>query len=447
MRMLLAILVLLLVTSLTITAEPSDQEPLTPESKALGKLLDSIGEGKAEAAQRAYDRLTADFSGKEVADEAAWHFAYFQFRQRNSDKGQDLFLSLKRSGRKNRWVSLALIALADDARERGDERAMLCYLEELLTERTAPTGRNATDMHDTRQEAFIRLARHYRDKGDFKKALDYYTRWEPQSSCGNCQASMKAEREQEIMLCRVYLGDHVAVIRESFRQLRKEDWVSNLDAWVLWSLYREAGQVGDLREMLDDYEKHKKERPREEEHYPSPTHGLRGLLQVQALAEKKDVAALVNLCREKIPYESLDVSRGGRGDLIRSAAAEALAKVGGAEVESTDRALAERPKVTGWLIYALGRSSAPSALDVLRKAAEQEVGDEESFTHSQNVAYALALKGEPGNQILKRLALQKSEIGDAARVWLRRKAEPIWPAPTWPAPRAGSLPKTMLDSR
>lgn len=446
MRVLLALPVVLLMASFAAASEPPENElPPTPERKALSKLLDSIYAGEAKAAQQAYEQLVKDFFDKEVADEAAWHYACFHCRQRNLHKGQDLLLSLKRSGRKNRWVSQALIYLADLAKQRGDERAMLGYLDEALKAPATPTGRNLMDTLDTRQEAFIRLARHYRDKGDFKKALDYFTRWEPQSWCGTCLASMKPEREQEIILCQLRLGDHAVVIQDIFRRLQKKDWLSNFDAWVLWRLYTDTGQLGDLRAMLDRYEKGRNERPREEKGDPSPTHGLRGLLRVQALAEKKDVAALVALCHEEIGYGSLETSRDGRRDLIHSAAAEALAGIGGAEVEAIYSALDKTPQVTGWLIYALGRSLAPSALDVLRKAAAHEGHDEDY--RAQNIAYALALKGEAGKQVLKRLAEQKSEIGEAAKQWLERKAEPAWPAPTWPRPKAGSLPKSVPDSR
>ncbi len=340
MRVLLALPVVLLMTSFAAASEPPENDlPPTPEREALSKLLDLIYAGDAKAAQQAYEQLAKDFSGKEMADEAAWHYALFQFRQRNIDKGQDLLLSLKRSGRKNRWVSQALITLADVAQQRGDERAMLGYLDEALKAPATPTGRNLMDTLDTRQEAFIRLARHYRDKGDFKKALDYFTRWEPQSWCGNCRASMEAEREQEIILCQLRLSNHTSAIRDIFRRLQKDDWLKSFDAWVLWHLYTDAGQLGDLRAMLDHYEKGRNERPREEKRDPSPTHGLRGLLRVQALAEKKDVAALVAVCQEATGYGSLETSRDGRRDLIHSAAAEALAGIGGAEVEAINSAL------------------------------------------------------------------------------------------------------------
>ncbi|HEY7422773.1 MAG TPA: hypothetical protein VH682_00800, partial [Gemmataceae bacterium] len=277
-----------------------------------------------------------------------------------------------------------------------------------------------------------------------KKALDYFTRWEPQSWCGNCLVSMKAERGREIALCRLHLGDHAAVIRDRLRRLQKDDWLGGFDAWLLWRLYSDAGQLDDLRKMLNHYEKNRKKRPPEEGPNLPPTHQLRELLRTQALAEKKDVAALVTLCREEDDeYSGLEVSRAGMKDLTHSAAAEALAGIGGVEVEAIKSALDKRPKVTSWLIYALGRSTAPSALDVLKKAAEQEGSDEQYRT--QNVAYALALKGEPGKKVLKRLAEKKSEMSGAAREWLQRKAEPVWPMPTWPRPKAGSLPKTLPE--
>src|SRR5262249_22821524 len=159
--------------------------------------------------------------------------------------------------------------------------------------------------------------------------------------------------------------------------------------------------LGDLRGMLDGYEKAAKKRPQETERDRPPTQDLRELLRVQPLAEKKDVAALVALCQEDVGYESLMVYRDAERYLTQSAAAEALAGLGGAEVEAIKSALGKGPKVTGWLIYALGRSGAPSALKVLTEAAEREQGEDfERFERAVNLAYALALKGEPGKQVL-----------------------------------------------
>src|SRR5262249_27617341 len=150
----------------------------------------------------------------------------------------------------------------------------------------------------------------------------------------------------------------------------------------------------------------------------------------QALAEKKDAAALVALCQQETGRQRIEVSSDGMRDLVPCAAAEALSELGGTEVDAIKTALSKNPGETGWLIYALGRSSAPSALEVLKELAERERG-EWSFRKA-NIAYALALKGEPGKKALQRLAKQMSGMGSAAAWWLERKAEPAWPAPTWP---------------
>jgi hypothetical protein len=280
-------------------------------------------------------------------------------QQGRLDKSQELLQSLKQSGRQNRWVSKATLGLSEVAQKRGDERAMLGYLEEAMKTPPTATGRNLMDTLDTRQEATIRLACHYRDKGDFKKALDYFTRWEPQSWCATCRMQMMEEREREIALCQLHLGDHATVVRDRFRQLQKYGRLSGFDDWVVWRLYADAGQLGDLLGMLDAYEKVMKDRPSEEQSDRRPTYLLRELLQVQALSEKREMAGLVALCQEEIPYGSLDASSDGMRDLVHSAAAEALAGLGGAAVEPIKSALGKKPKVTGWLIYALGRRRRP----------------------------------------------------------------------------------------
>jgi hypothetical protein len=441
--MLLPILAFLLAIPLTAADEP--RGPATPERKALTVLQDAMSTDDLKAVQRAYEQIAKEFAGKEAVDEAAWYCACFHYGKGRLDQSQDLLLSLRRSGRRNRWTSLALIALADLAREHRDERAMLGYLEEAVKAPPTATGRNLMDTLDTRQDAFIRLASYYRDKRDFRRALDYYSRWEPASWCGNDLVALRQQRDHEIILCRLQLGGHATVARDTFLDLQKYDEVSNFRAWVLWNLYRDAGQLDDLRGMLDNYEKGRKERPRDEELPRSPTHVLRGLLRVQSLAEKKDVQALVRLCHEEIWFDGMRASDHAETLPIHSMAAEALATLGGVAAEAIKSALGKKPKVSGWLIYALGRSSAPSSLEVLQRAAEDtERGD---GCRAQNIAYALALKGRRGKEILKRLAGQESAMGAGAKEWLERTAQPAWPAPTWPRAKAGSLPKALPGPR
>jgi len=428
----------------SIAAEPPEEEPAaTPESKALDKLQEAINALDDKAAQQAYEELSKNFAGKEVADEAAWRQGCFHYRRGRLDKAQDMLLALKRSGRQNRWVSLSVLGLSEVAQKRGDERAMLGYLEEAIKTPPAATARNIMDTLDTRQEATIRMARHYRDKGDFKKALDYFTRWEPKSWCGTCLMQMRADRDRQIALCRLQLGDHASVIGDSLRLLCKDHWCRGFDAWVVCRLYADAGQLNDLRSMVDTYEKARKPLPADEEQPRSPTQDLRDLLRVQALADNKDVAALVDIC-QKEEERRAEAFKDGERDLLRCAAAEALAGLGGTAVESLKSALGQNPAEKAWLIYALGRSTAPAALMVLKEAAEKYRGDDS--TVAQNLAYALALQGEPGKKILKQLSKGESEMGKAAQEWLDWNAQPALPT-TWPRPKAGSLPKQLPEVR
>jgi hypothetical protein len=211
----------------------------------------------------------------------------------------------------------------------------------------------------------------------------------------------------------------------------------------MWRLYADAGQVADLRGILDDCEKGRPKPPREEKH-DSPTCAVRALLRVQALADKKDVAALVALCQGKDPEGNGGPSGERMGYFFRRATAEALAGLGGSAVQAIKAALANRSEGTGWLIYALGQSSAPAALDVLTGLAERDSDGDSTYT--ENIVYALALKGEPGKKILKRLAAQNSILGKRARQALESKPEPDLTAPTWPRPKAGSLPKVLPGS-
>src|SRR5262249_10429039 len=176
----------------------------------------------------------------------------------------------------------------------------------------------------------------------------------------------RAEREQDIALCQLHLGNHAPVIQDRLRGLRDEDSLSALDAWILTRLYRDAGQIGDLTRILKQCEKNQKREAElgpfteNQEDYRRHLDELRAksigkardLLHVEALVEKKDLAALIALCQKKDDEGPVLAFEAREGDsLLPRAAAGALASLDA--VEPIKSALAERPKVTGWLVYAL----------------------------------------------------------------------------------------------
>lgn len=77
------------------------------------------------------------------------------------------------------------------------------------------TQRHIMDTSDSRQVAIVRLGRHYQDKGEYAKALEYFRVWAPQSWCGNCAAQFAYERDLYIAQCLVALGNAEQALREN----------------------------------------------------------------------------------------------------------------------------------------------------------------------------------------------------------------------------------------
>jgi hypothetical protein len=468
MRTLLAIPVLLLTLALPAAAAPPEEEPKeTPEQKAISRLLDAIHARDARAAQQVYDQVARDFKGKDVADEATCHLASFHFEEQRFDKAQELLLSLKRSGRENRWTSYATLKLSEVARQRGDERSMISYLEEATKLPAVPTERNLMDTRDTRQEAILRLAWHYRDKGDFTKALDYFTRWEPHSGCATCRASVRGERQREILSCQLHLQYYAAAVRDRFRWLREGDLLEESDARLLTHFYRQAGQLSDLRRLLDDCQKAPEDyeqagplTPEQEEWRLSgdkcrneSIQLMRDILHVETLEEKKDVAALVAICQEEGDSYRLRTRR--------QAAAEALAGLDA--VAAVKSALDKRPKEVSALMDALGLSNDPAALEALKAVAKQERDRPENEKRIESLVNALAKKGKAGRAILRELAeggpsLLATTVRDQLE-WIEgresltfydrieKEMGAIRAEVTRARPKAGSLPRILDDLR
>jgi hypothetical protein len=184
---------------------------------------------------------------------------------------------------------------------------------------------------------------------------------------------------------------------------------------------------------------------------------VRDILHIEALQEKKDVAALVTICQEEGAPDGVEVRR--------RAAAEALGKLDC--VAAIQSALDKKPKEASALIDALGLSSDPAALEVLKGVARREREGDENRVRS--IVHALARKGKAGREILQELAEnERSVLAKAAdrqlglvpadeaeernelldrRDRLERDADEVRNEVTRASPKAGSLPKTLGDLR
>lgn len=99
------------------------------------------------------------------------------------------------------------------------------------------------------------VARAHFEKGQYKEALDAYTRSEPQSFCYNCAMSMRDNRYRRIALCHAHLGDHAAAARVCLEAAGAPTWGDTGVAEFAVQLYRAAEQLEDLTALLDVIEK------------------------------------------------------------------------------------------------------------------------------------------------------------------------------------------------
>jgi hypothetical protein len=272
------------------------------------------------------------------------------------------------------------------------------------------------DTSNTRQEAIRMLGRYQFRKGDYKKARDAFQRWQPQSWCGTCLMSMRAERKHFLLVCRLHLGEQAAVARELLEEMRTGA-IDSESFVLLFRLYREARQGNDLAALLSRNDKVKQ------------LDAVQFLLHVQHATAKKDVADLIRLCRDaEQKVESVWLCR---------AAADALLSCLDNDMTPVLKALDEQGEGERWLIRILGKNGSPKALEWLTNTARKGVRRRDL----DEVIHAIARHGEAGKKALAQLAKDRdSRAGTLAEEQLSAPADVDPLERPWPLPRPGSLP-------
>lgn len=295
------------------------------------------------------------------------------------------------------------------------------------------------------QKQILTDARDHLAKGRYKEALHTYTRWDPDSWCGTCHSMMLGERLYHIALCHAFLGDSVGAARVCLDGFCAPfmEWSDTRVGLFVYDLYRAAGQLDDLWRLLADadqfvldevtkgwpmtiFEWH-----RHRQSLPSAVAWR--LRKIDELAEDQDIAGLIANCQDA-GYAHSDTTGPERSSL--RFAAEALAGCGKAATGSIGEAIFARQKNVSWLIYALGKSTDPDALVLLKAVAKVETS-----WNGDNVAYALALRGEAGRTALREVADRDTNgMQVSALKWLKTPpAEPVRP----PQPKPGTLPTSL----
>lgn len=342
-------------------------------------------------------------------------------------------------------ASRAMLGLAEVYAARKDKVKQREWLERCAKfDRTEPTARSIMDTDDTRSDAIQRLARFHEAEGQWQKALAWWKAWEPRSWCGTCRMQMRAERGQHIARCLVQMADHPAAAQ--FLLERLSDTQHDFDplyATPLFQMYRAAGQLADLRRMVQGREEalfkeyedkgYFKGQQREEAMRSLPTLPLQQLFRIRELGEKKDVAALIGFTQDANAVRCATFA--DDRDWRARAAAEALGECGDVAVAPIRERLAQGATNQSWLIYALGKNPTAAAQEVLLEFARREKGSD-----CDNVAYALTLHGDAGKKLLETIRDgDNSTMAATAKKWLEQPMIPAEP----PRPRAGSLPKSL----
>lgn len=108
--------------------------------------------------------------------------------------------------------------------------------------------------HMARSDADAKAAREAFAAGRYREALDAFTRWKPVHLCGTGRIGLERERRHRIIRCHTFLCGHAVAARLCLDALAQRTGRCGWEAAILFEVYHEAGQLDDLRRMLDPLE-------------------------------------------------------------------------------------------------------------------------------------------------------------------------------------------------
>jgi hypothetical protein len=179
--------------------------------------------------------------------------------------------------------------------------------------------------------------------------------------------------------------------------------VSRVEAAIaLHELYREAGQLDDLRKIVAAIEaKRRTWLERTWERRGKPQEGfqtqaeilpIRALLRIRDLGVLGEIDKLVEICRDRDPPFD-DRKWFQNADPYRREAARALARCGDAVLPAIEKALDGRGDDREWFVHALGlHPNVEAATAILRRIASEEEGTMQELAEE---ALQRIEKGEP----------------------------------------------------
>jgi hypothetical protein len=353
----------------------------------------------------------------------------------------------------------AAFELSRKCAEQGDKVGEIRWLEWILARDSV--GKPGVSL----------LAEHYEKEGRWSDALRAWREVRLYGGiCGNADMAVGSERLRKMIRCHRKMGDDPGLARTYVEILASRRSLETGDrlrvAVALFDLYREAGQLDDLVGIIDDIEKtvlvwiderdlvNPEKVAWTKEYYRILF--LRRLVAIQTDGELPPISQVVSLCAEGKQPDGGPGPEHWEPKGVREVAAEALACHGDDAVPAILEAIQEMPVTRNWatrrlpirpagrnrLIYALGRSRSPHALDVLEELARTA----KPADHAA-LAHALAMKGQDGADVLQALASDaESPLAGLASEWCQAIREGEWVETPAREVRADSLPQKVAVS-
>jgi len=321
------------------------------------------------------ERICADFAARpDDCDKALFKLAQHYTAQKHPDKAVETLHRILRLHPRGKQAGMAHLGLSEIFAAKQDEAKMLAHLEQAAKAQPHETQRHIMDTSDSRQVAIVRLGRHYQDRKEYAKALEYFRAWAPQSWCGNCAAQFAYERDLYIAQCLVALGNAELALRENLMpHLMEGGGAFYHDARIPSLAVRLCEGKRDLDGLI------KTLRPHATGEYSVMARIALGLAEIRVACRDGEIDTLIDRLRHSGSYV-LNV-REPRDNWQAPAAAQALSEMKGREYPALlkqYKALREQEtndEIRGrlsWVLYAIALSQAdgaePFLKDLLREA-------------------------------------------------------------------------------
>jgi hypothetical protein len=282
-------------------------------------------------------------------------------------------------------------------------------------------------------------AMEFENAGDWGEALACWEKWRPLEDCTGAEAATK---NYHIAICLLRLGNTQKAVSNCLQNVfgpysRCNGFAST--PLLLLKLYQASDQTPDLVQMVDRFERKQMAEYREKGYFTNqpasfwrrtlPTRPIREAFQIESLKVQTNVTELIAIAQDS-SWVHTDTTKPTftAPDWRCQLAANALANLGDPAIEPMGlKAMNPQSGNISWLLYALGRSHATNAINVLSMVAKH--GTISSY-EDINLIMAVSMHEEKGRELMIEISqlteYMKSGLREAARRFIAQpKVYPV----------------------